>query len=630
MNVIKKTIGRVTGSNAAPRDNGPGFHLAWSEIEPGLQQRLGKGAAGAVYLARLKRVGGPCAVKVLSDDGLDDPEAVSDFEKEVDVMRVIPRHPNVVGLLAVCVEKGHLAIVTEYCPGGDLREVIKSAGTAASKVAFTWDFALRAALDVAQGMEFLHGRGVIHRDLKGRNLLVGANGTIKVGDFGLATTKDSASRTRRNGTQVMHNPVGTAAYMAPEILDGDHRGYTKRVDIYAFGMLLWEIAALQYPLREYTNEVALARAIVDRGERPVVPRTWPRDYAALMRECWHADAGRRPAFSDIVRRVSAMRSSWSKADRNATLGLPESIGRHPDDDDTSTSSGSGSSDGESYTSSSSGGSSDSSSDSSRRAAHRRLRDKSSDANFDSAATTSDEPSNKQRRKMGKGPSLSPSPQKKKDRNKNKNKNKNNKGKPAVLIGARGTEVPHGRRRGAKSASPDAPRGGVGALLGGSRSPTGRRRAASGDVRGGNAGSPSNHPGGAARHPHKNKGNAGSNLNNNHHNDHHHHHHHHHHNHHPGGGGNSRPPIPVAAQMSIDLHDGDDSSVATPKINPARRRRSKRSVTTSPSSGSSYSYSYSSSSESGSGSGTGSGSDSRLGAESEYYTDGTPIKQQRKR
>ena len=154
-------------------------------------------------------------------------------------MSAVPPHPNVVRILGACAEPGHLCVVTEYCALGDVRELIKSPKR---PIVWTFDIVLRLGMEAAEGMAHLHDHGITHRDLKSRNLLVNEAGTAKVADFGLAVVKEKSTRMQR--TRMMNTSVGTAGWMAPELIE-DSDGYTNKVDIYAFGITLWEMASLR-------------------------------------------------------------------------------------------------------------------------------------------------------------------------------------------------------------------------------------------------------------------------------------------------------------------------------------------------------------------------------------------------
>ncbi len=186
------------------------------------------------------------------------------------------------------VTTGSVCLVTELCSNGSIRDLIKS-----KDFEWTWDLVVSFALDVAMGMHYLHRLAtppLVHRDLKSANLLVNDSWRVKIADFGLAKLAD-VSKMRQQSL------AGTYQWMAPEMMEG--RPYNEKVDVYSFGIVLWELCSKRLPFTEFPNEVALSRAVVDRGVRPPIPRDTPRSLAELMVRCWQPDHRRRPSFNEI-------------------------------------------------------------------------------------------------------------------------------------------------------------------------------------------------------------------------------------------------------------------------------------------------------------------------------------------
>jgi len=159
---------------------------------------------------------------------------------------------------------------------------------------------VQIAVDVAAAMAYLHedqSPSVVHRDLKSHNLLIDRRGVVKLCDFGLVRTKTSLA--------------GTPAYMAPELFNSDGAGggggggYNKSVDVYAFGVLLWEIFAQEIPFSGY--DIDGIRSAVGRGDRPRIPTVdTPQDIRKLMAECWHQSPAERPEFGSILRELKEL------------------------------------------------------------------------------------------------------------------------------------------------------------------------------------------------------------------------------------------------------------------------------------------------------------------------------------
>lgn len=149
---------------------------------------------------------------------------------------------------------------------------------------------LRIALQAAKGMCYLHDCNLIHRDLKSVNLLIDKNYSVKVCDFGL-------SRVVARKKQNMTGNVGTVSWIAPEVFE--QQPYDAKADVYSFGMVLWELYTKKIPFEDInTFEIPVA---VIRGDRPAIPKDCPKEYAKLIKECWHKKPSKRPAFSKIVK-----------------------------------------------------------------------------------------------------------------------------------------------------------------------------------------------------------------------------------------------------------------------------------------------------------------------------------------
>eukprot|EP00250_Pteridium_aquilinum_P004551 c14756_g1_i1 orf=582-1826(+) len=241
-----------------------------------------QGAFGRIYKASYN--GQDVAVKILERPHNDLERAQSmeqQFVQEV-VMLATLRHENVVRFVGACQKPGVWCIIMEYVRGGSLRLSL------AKKRAPALRIAVRHALDIARGMEYLHSYGVIHRDLKSDNLLM-ADKSIKIADFGVARIEVHS--------EDMTPETGTYRWMAPEMMQ--NRSYNHKVDVYSFGIVLWELVTGNIPFQKMTA-VQAASAVV-RGARPIVPTDCPDSLAKIMTRCWDANPEVRPSFSDVVK-----------------------------------------------------------------------------------------------------------------------------------------------------------------------------------------------------------------------------------------------------------------------------------------------------------------------------------------
>ncbi|XP_078575761.1 tyrosine kinase receptor Cad96Ca-like [Branchiostoma floridae x Branchiostoma japonicum] len=221
--------------------------------------------------------------------------ALTAFFKELSILKLLGTHPNVVSFLGRCTETEPFYLLLEFVSGGSLLSNLRTSRThqpygnlhGGSKSLYSRDLT-KFAWDVAKGMSFLAAKKIIHRDLATRNVLVTADRTCKVSDFGFSREGDEYESTTKTRLPIR--------WMAPESLF--HRKYTTKTDVWAFGVLLWEIVTLgatPYPgmsKREVMDGV-------QQGYRMVKPRHCDDELYTLMLNCWNADPAQRPEFRKI-------------------------------------------------------------------------------------------------------------------------------------------------------------------------------------------------------------------------------------------------------------------------------------------------------------------------------------------
>jgi serine/threonine-protein kinase len=206
------------------RDLAPGTVVgSWRIV-----RKLGQGGMGAVYEA-LDPSRGPIALKFLL---ADEKELVARFEREARAATAV-QHPHVVGLLAVAREQGRLVLALELLPGGTLAALVKREGP------LPWRRAALLGAKVAHGLAAIHAAGFIHRDLKPENVLLDAQGTPKIADFGLV--RRVSGQTVSEGLTRAGDVLGTYAYMSPEQAEG--APVDQRSDLYGLGATLYCLLA---------------------------------------------------------------------------------------------------------------------------------------------------------------------------------------------------------------------------------------------------------------------------------------------------------------------------------------------------------------------------------------------------
>ncbi|OAY57265.1 serine/threonine-protein kinase STY13 [Manihot esculenta] len=273
-----------------------------------------QGAFGKLYRGTYN--GEEVAIKILERPE-NDPERAKlmeqQFQQEVMMLATL-KHPNIVGFVGACRKPMVWCIVTEYAKGGSMRQFLMRRHNRAVPL----KLAVKQALDVARGMEYVHGLGLIHRDLKSDNLLIFGDKSIKIADFGVARIEVQ--------TEGMTPETGTYRWMAPEMIQ--HRPYTQKVDVYSFGIVLWELITGMLPFQNMTA-VQAAFAVVNKGVRPVIPNDCLPVLSEIMTRCWDANPDVRPPFIEVVKMLenaeTEILTTVRKARFRCCMALPMTV-----------------------------------------------------------------------------------------------------------------------------------------------------------------------------------------------------------------------------------------------------------------------------------------------------------------
>ncbi len=195
-----------------------------------LREEIARGGMAAVYLADDLRLGRQVAVKVLTPEESRQPRAVEQFRREAQAAAALS-HPNVVAVYDWGCVDDTAFLVMEHVDGPDLRQLLREHGPLPEELA------VRLAAQLLGALEMAHGRGIVHRDIKPRNVLIDSRGSARLADFGIA-----ASAEDEDDAEVVY---GTALYVAPELVRG--QSVDGRADLYSLGVLLYEVLTGEPP-----------------------------------------------------------------------------------------------------------------------------------------------------------------------------------------------------------------------------------------------------------------------------------------------------------------------------------------------------------------------------------------------
>ncbi|MCB9135845.1 MAG: protein kinase [Anaerolineales bacterium] len=247
-----------------------------------LENLLARGGMGEVFRGRDTQTGQIVAIKRLLPHLLtQNPDALTRFQREADLLRQL-NHPNIVKIISTLVENGEYLLVMEYVPGGTLRDLLDH--TPVPPLNQT----IRLALELADALARAHHLGIIHRDLKPVNILLAADGSPRLADFGIARLIGQNTRLTEEGAA-----VGTIAYMSPEACMGED--LDTRADVWSFGVLLYEMLTGKNPF-ECAHYTATLTAILHQpaltlaDTHPELPPT----LTGLVQRLLVKDRERRP------------------------------------------------------------------------------------------------------------------------------------------------------------------------------------------------------------------------------------------------------------------------------------------------------------------------------------------------
>uniref|UniRef100_A0A8C5LS68 non-specific serine/threonine protein kinase n=1 Tax=Leptobrachium leishanense TaxID=445787 RepID=A0A8C5LS68_9ANUR len=267
------------------------WDIPYEQLEIG--EMIGKGRFGLVYHGRWH---GEVAIRLI-DIERDNEDQLKAFKREVMAYRQT-RHENVVLFMGACMNPPHLAIITSLCKGRTLYSVVRDA-----KTVLDVNKTRQIAQEIVKGMGYLHAKGILHRDLKSKNVFYD-NGKVVITDFGLFSISGVLQAGRRENK--LRIPNGWLCHLAPEIIhqlspdtEEDKLPFSKHSDVFAFGTIWYELHAREWPLKNQPAEAIIWQ--VGTGMKPNLGQIgMGKEISDILLFCWAYEQEERPTFTKLM------------------------------------------------------------------------------------------------------------------------------------------------------------------------------------------------------------------------------------------------------------------------------------------------------------------------------------------
>jgi len=267
-------------------------YISYEALHDKKQINVGKGKE--VYSAKYK--GDPVAVKMLEHDNKGPlPAATTEaFKKEIRIAQSLINN-KVVQVYGACVEYPNLAIVMELM-AGNLEHLL------ATKP-IPWPIKIRMAIEIAGGLQYLHNHEVHHRNICSSNILYNEDFRVKLSGYGVAKLFFDP-KTHVTGTKAK----GTSAWLAPELNIKKNPPYSVQSDVFAFGVVLWELATQKMPYKGLSEDDISEK--LDEGNREDIPNDVPPAYAKIIESCWEQLPENRALLQQVIENLVTLQRSY--------------------------------------------------------------------------------------------------------------------------------------------------------------------------------------------------------------------------------------------------------------------------------------------------------------------------------
>lgn len=288
MNLSGPLLGRTGSRDLMSSTNFGGSPLHGRSLRWVRGETIGRGTMGTVFQAMDPVSGQVFAVKEVSfnTDNYTDMNFRTQLEAELSICKEV-QHPRIVNYLGHDYLDGCLFIYLEFMHGGSMAQVLKTFGALDEGTIAVY------TRGMLEGLQFLHSQEppVLHRDIKGANVLVGLDQSVKLSDFGCS------KRTMEN-SMMAHTLKGSIPWMAPEVIS--NTGYGRRADIWSFGCVLIEMATAQSPWGKFDNPMQAMMKIGMGKVGPPIPEGLSKECTAFISSCVQRDKQKRPHADELL------------------------------------------------------------------------------------------------------------------------------------------------------------------------------------------------------------------------------------------------------------------------------------------------------------------------------------------